>query len=220
LLPRYSKMSKTNNRSKPVKHIEDTEYREIITSSLNHDTANLRSLKAGYEDLLEETGKEEYREIVEDAEQRIEALEQKFEDFRTGYTANFSTIIGDSMQALRPKLHSKDKDVIIDWDYNNQRGDSHDFLVDRMVYNLLDNSIEHGNGDIQIQITDTEDYLEIKVDDGGGLEQEDWDQILCNQDSKESYPSTGSYIIDQAAQKNNIQITCSDDHDYNIKIPF
>lgn len=213
-------MSKPKNRSKPVKHIEDTEYREIITSSLNHDTANLRSLKAGYEDLLEKTGKEEYKEIIEDAEQRIEDLEQKFEDFKTGYTANFSTIIGDSMQALQPKLQSKDKDVIIDWDYNNQRGDSHDFLVDRMIYNLLDNSIEHGNGNIQIQITSNTDYLEINVDDCGGLQQEDWDQILINQDNKESYPSTGSYIIDQAAQKNNIQITHSEQHDYNIKIPL
>lgn len=202
--------------------LDAADTRELLLTAFDHDLKNLETLANGYRELVEETEDEQkiqaYQEKIWNAEENIRDLYKNFENLGDSHHLDFQELIGESLSMLHPKIQKEDKNVTIDW--NTECAGEHDLLTERMIYNLLDNSLDHGETDIYIEINETPEYLEMNVSDGGELTPEEWDNLFPENSQKEEYLSTGSYIIDQISEKKNIEIQQGLEFDYTVKIPY
>jgi len=214
-------MSQADENHKNLEKVEETD--DILSKSFQHDINNLVNLAQGYRQLSEELNqKQETRKAIEkaeEAEKQIHEMYNRLESNQNEYDKSFQEIIGNSLETLRPKIQKENKNVEIYW--NSTSYDCNTcMMTERMIYNLLDNSLDHGNGDITLEIQQLEDYVELELTDGGALTENEFQQIFCNEYQEDKYLSTGSYLIDTIAHKINAEIQPGQDSDYNIKIPL
>jgi len=214
-------MSQVEKTSKQEKETES--YEDLISTSFNHDINNLSNLADGYRELAENTeNPQEHEEALkkaEEAENRIDSMYSKLESSQEKYETSLNEIIGESLQTLRPKIQREDKNVSVNWEYSG-KDCQNCIMTERMIYNLLDNSLEHGTGDIELEVDHIDEYVELRMNDGGGLTEDEFNEIFCGEYEKDEYISTGSYVIDTIADKIDAEITFSDEIDYTVRIPL
>ena len=214
-------MSKVQNSNEEELELETS--RELLLKSIRHDVKNLVNLAEGYYDLAEtvedpiET--DNALKQAQQAETRIDNIYNKLELHQDNTSATFQEIIGESLETLRPKIQKEEKNISINWRSSNYECENC-IMTERMIYNLLDNSLDHGNGDIELEIEQLNDYVQLELSDGGALSDEEFDEIFCHEYEEDEYISTGSYLIDTIAHNIDAEITPSDTADYNIKIPL
>lgn len=198
---------------------------ELAKEFFRHDLENKRQVIDGYNELIELSENisdihgyakkirkthRDIEEMAEEAEKMIESDQQTEVDIQDA--------IQNSLDRLHTTIEYEESNVGVNWNTENYIVETSP-TVENMLYNLFDNSIEHGTDDVEIEVNNWDEGLEINVDDGGDID--DWNNIFPeNAESREDYPSTGSYLIDQVAENNDIDIEGSEDWNYTVKIPF
>ena len=197
---------------------------ELAEQFFNHDAKNKRQVAEGYQEAIEHTDdistihgyarkirktEEEIERMAEEAEEILEKNEKE--------PVNIQKIIQKSLDNLRCSIEYEETSVGVDWNADNYEAELNP-TVEKMLYNLFDNSIEHGQDDIEVEVTEKDDALEISVYDGGDVEE--WNNIFPeNGETRSDYPSTGAYLIDRVAENNDISILDDEERSYKVVIP-
>jgi signal transduction histidine kinase len=197
---------------------------ELAEQFFDHDAKNKRQVIEGFQELLEETDEpsqiHRYARKIRKTEKDIEEMAEKAEEMvenSHNSSVNLQRCIQDSIDTLHSTAQYEGKSVGVNWDAEDYMIEASP-TVEKMLYNLFDNSVEHGNDDIEIEATEYEKGLEIRVYDGG--EVEDWSEIFPEDaEDRDDYASTGVYLIDRVAENNDIEIEGSEDWSYTVKIP-
>lgn len=84
-----------------------------------------------------------------------------------------------------------------------------------MIYNLLENSVQHGEGDIEINANSSEEGFVFEVYDGGNV---DWDELMPGTGEFEDYESVGTYLSDIVAKNNGYTIENLEKGNYRVEI--
>lgn len=198
---------------------------ELAEEFFRHDVDNKKQVIEGFQELIEDADdietihsyakkirktRRDIAEMAEEAEKLVECDEKTEMDLQS--------CIQDSLDRLHSSIEYQDSSVGVNWDAENYTAELNP-AVENMLYNLFDNSVEHGTDDIEIDIKESEEGLEINVYDGGDVE--DWDNIFPEDaETRDDYPSTGAYLIDKVAESNGIEIEGSEDWSYTVNIPF
>ncbi|MEF8880243.1 MAG: ATP-binding protein [Candidatus Nanohaloarchaea archaeon] len=197
---------------------------ELAEEFFNHDAKNKRQVIEGFQEIIENTEDisdiHRYARKIRATREEVEAMAERAEEMinseETG-EINLQEAIQDSLDTLHSNIEYHDTSANVNWKAENYMAEIRP-TVENMLYNLFDNSVEHGTDDVEIEVTDEETGLEINVYDGGDFE--DWNEIFPENAEREDYPSTGSYLIDQVAENNDIEIEGSEDWSYTVKIPL
>lgn len=197
---------------------------ELAEHFFNQDAKNKIQVIEGFQELIEVTDDisdiHRYARKIRKTEKDIEKMAKRAEkmienDDRTA--VDIQEAVQESLDTLHSSIEYQETSVGVNWDAENYLAELNP-TVEKMLYNLFDNSIEHGEEDVEIEVTEYDRGLMIDVYDGG--EVDDWDDIFPEDgETLDDYPSTGAYLIDRVAENNEIEISDSEDRSYSVKIP-
>jgi len=202
---------------------ERHKYSDFTTRTVMHDTKNILQTLEGYIELYQETGDEKHFQTVLNASKNIQTLYEELEALQKLYEEDHKTHINayDILQEINSKLEFREdqKSKSIHLPENNTHYTFHSSpLIERMMYNLLDNSLEHGQTDPEIDMYKENGHINIDVYDNGEIPQSIWDNWGSEHNGIEDYPGTGTFLIGEIAQRNNIRIEPLE-NGYRVKIP-
>ena len=195
----------------------------------NHDLGNKKALRDGFTEQIEiNQGEKEYASNTAqtheyarkawNAEKEIKRLESAAKavlNSEAEKNLDIRESIEDSLEELESSMEAYGKNVKTSYKASDHTVETHP-CTGRMIYNLLDNSIEHGNRDeIELLINEYGSGLEISVEDNGDT---DFEELMPGTLDKKQYQGTGTYLIDHLLQKTGIGIEDTETG-YNVKIP-
>jgi len=193
----------------------------------SHDLGNKKSIRNGHLELIEmrqdgeyapndETTHEDARKAW-NAQKEIDKLEEQAEeilcsDEETEF--DLEQCIRDQLDRLDSAIQHYGKTVDASYNAEDTEITTHRTFED-MIYNLLDNSVQHGATKISLELDDYSEGLEMRVDDGGNG---DFDEILPGTLDREDYQGTGTYLIDRVLDRTGTDVEDTE-QGYSLKMP-
>lgn len=161
------------------------DYRSKAFRFFNHDLGNLRQIEKGYKELIESL--EEEIEQTEDTEEMtdkakqlrdnqetlkqtrkkmrpIREREEKIYENPGVQRINFKEMMQESIDSMRPLIEENDNSVSINWAADDYTIESY-IVIERALYNIIDNALEHGNQDVEIDVSGSWENLIVSVDE-------------------------------------------------------
>jgi|GEM_PF-6376016 len=160
-------------------------YRSKASRFFNHDLGNLRQIEQGYRELIENL-EEEIEETedtaemidkarqVRDKQQTIEEAREKTRPLRDHaeeiyenpgvQKIDFREMMQESIDSMRPLIEENGNSVAVNWNADDYRVESH-MVLERAVYNIIDNALEHGEEDVEIEVTGSWENLILSIDE-------------------------------------------------------
>jgi len=207
-------------------------YRSKAFRFFNHDLGNLRQIEEGYRELIESL--EEEIEETEDTEEMIEKAQQVSDKQETLEEArektrpmreqaekiyenpgvqriNLKELMQDSIDSMRPLIEENNNSVSVNWAADDYTIESY-MVLERAVYNIIDNALEHGDQDVEIEVTGSWENLIVSVD-------ESYDGDITDIYSNEFETATkGSELVRETIDDLGIDLYNTEDS-YELRIP-
>lgn len=192
-----------------------------------HDLGNKQNLRDGFTEAInmrqdgeyapndEQTHK--YARKAWQAQKEIVQLEKEAEKILKSdeqLDIDVEECIEFELDQLQSSIQHYGKKVETNYNAEDTTVQTHRTFED-MVYNLFDNSIEHGCGDIEITLDEYSEGLKLDVEDGS---QTDFDSILPGTLERKDYNGTGTYLIDQVLQRTEMELEDTEGG-YRLKMP-
>lgn len=181
-----------------------------------HDLRNKKHVKQGFTQEIERRTDGEYAPNDErthgdarkawKAQKEIEELEKEAENIMKSdevVELDLKTCVEDALENLDSTAERYDKNIQPRFEAEDYTVNTHR-TAEKVVYNLLDNSIQHGERqDIELVVDEYEEGLEMEVMDGG---EADFDELLPGSLERRDYRGTGTYLIDRVIDITNLDV--------------
>jgi PAS domain S-box-containing protein len=144
---------------------------------VSHDLRNPLSIAIGRLELIADEYESDHIQVIERSHQRMKSLiDELLTLAREGDQVSDTEVIDLGVLALECWKHIEtgDATIVTDTDGRIQADTSR---LQQLLENLMQNAIEHGDGDVTITIGMLDDGFYVE-DDGSGIPSEDWKQVF------------------------------------------
>jgi signal transduction histidine kinase len=207
-------------------------YRSKAFRFFNHDLGNLRQIEQGYRELIESLEEEieetedtaemidkarqvrDKQETLEKTREKTRPMRERAEEIYENpgvQSIDFREMMQDSIDSMRPLIEENGNSVSVNWAADDYTIESY-MVLERAVYNIIDNALEHGDQDVEIDVTGSWENLIVSVD-------ESYDGDITDIYSSEFETATkGSELVRETIDDLGIDIYNTEDS-YELRIP-
>ncbi len=214
-----------------VDEIKD-QYRSKAYRFFKHDMGNILQVEQGYRELINSLEEEidetedteeimekaqqirEHQKVLEESQERSRAIREPLQKIYRNpglQEIDFRELLQQSIDSLRPQIEETGNSVAVNWMAEDYRIENY-MVLERAVYNIIDNELEHGDQDVEIDVFGSGENLFLSVD---GSYNGDINNIYSEEFEK---ATRGSELVRETINDLGVDLYNTGDS-YEIRIP-
>lgn len=214
-----------------INDIQD-QYRSKAYRFFRHDIGNILQIEQGYKELINSLEEEieqtedtdeimekaleirEHQKVLEEAQERSRPLRKPLQKIYRNpglQEIDFQELLQQSIDSLRPQIEETGNSVAVNWTAEDYRIENY-MVLERAVYNIIDNALEHGDQEVEIDVFGSDENLFLSVD---GSYNGDINNIYSGEFEK---ATRGSELVRETINDLDVDLYNTGDS-YELRIP-